>query len=301
MATPCVARLMEPVILINRGGGSVGDDAQDRATAALAKAGIAGKVELLPGDELAERAKAAVAGGANLVIAGGGDGTMSSVAAELAGSDTALGILPMGTLNHLARDLDIPFDLDQAAAIIAANQRRTIDLAEVNGRIFVNNSAVGLYPLLVDTREAGQRRWGWSKSRAMAAAAVRTLARFHHHRLHLSSGDKSATIDTPLLFVGNNDYSVALPSAGQRGSLSDGKLCVMVLRKTGRWGLVAVIARALVGRSRGQDMIRADAIAELRVDSRASQLSVALDGETWRIAPPLTYRIRPAALRVIAP
>ena len=292
---------MDEIILINQGGGSEGVDARYRVRAALSKVGIRGTVELLAGDDLHQRAKAAVAAGAPLVIAGGGDGTMSSVASALAGSETALGLLPMGTLNHLARDLGIAFDLDSAAAIIAAGRRHTIDLAEVNDRIFVNNSAVGLYPLLVDAREAGQRRWGWSKSRAMVSAALRTLVRYHHHRLHLSSGDKSTTIDTPLLFVGNNDYSFALPAAGRRSSLSDGKLCVMVLRKTGRWGLVAVIARALVGRSREGDMIRTDAIGELQVDSRASRLSVALDGETCRMAPPLRYRIRPAALTVIAP
>ena len=292
---------MKVPVLLNLGGGSAGDHAAARVAAALAKAGVSAAIEPVEGPVLADRAAALVVAGAPLVIAAGGDGTVSAVGGALAGSDTALGILPLGTLNHLARDLGISFDLEQAAVVIAAGHRRRIDTVSVNGRMFLNNSSVGLYSLLVDGREAGQRRFGWTKRRAMISAAIRTLARMHHHRLRLSGNGKSATIDTPLLFVGNNDYAVALPAAGRRHSLDDGKLCVMVLRRTGRWHLLGVIARALTGRTRADDMIRVDTSADLQVDSRRSTLSVAIDGETTHLAPPLTYRIHPRALNVLAP
>ena len=112
---------------------------------------------------------------------------------------------------------------------------------------------------------------------------------------------KRLAIETPLLFVGNNDYDVALPSPGRRKSLSDGKLCVLALRKKGRWGLFAVAMRTLLNRARSDDMIRLDAVEELRVESRRSHLTVAVDGETEQLKSPLTYRIRKAALRVMAP
>lgn len=292
---------MESAVLINRAGGSAGDDAPRRVGAALEGAGIAGRIELVDGAALAERAAALAAAGAPLVIAAGGDGTLSAVGGALAHTDTALGILPLGTLNHLARDLGIAVDLDQAAAIIAAGHRRQIDMVSVNDRMFLNNSSVGLYPLLVASRDAGQRRFGWTKRRAMIPAALRTLGRMHHDRLRLSGDGRSATIDTALLFVGNNDYAVALPAAGRRQSLDDGILCVMVLRRTGRWHLIGVIARALIGRSRDDDMIRIDTASDLTVDSHRSALSVAVDGETVTLAPPLKYRIHPGALTIIAP
>ncbi len=292
---------MDIIVLINRGGGSAGDDATDRVRAALDAAGLTATIEEVDGPKLAERAAALAAAGAPLVVAAGGDGTMSAVGGALAGSETALGVLPLGTLNHLARDLGVGTTLDEAVAVIAAGQRRRIDTVSVNDRMFLNNSSVGLYPLLVDSRTAGQRRFGWSKRRAMISASIRTLARMHHHRLRLSGDGKAATVDTPLLFVGNNDYEVTLPAAGRRQSLEDGRLCVMVLRKTGRLNLIAVLARALIGRSRPEDMIRLDTAADLCVDSRRSTLSVAIDGETAHLAPPLVYKVHPKALVVLAP
>lgn len=292
---------MTLAVLINPGGGSAGSDAIERVRAALAGAGVEAAIEQVAGPDLAARAAELARHGAGAIVAAGGDGTASAVAGAVAGTGTALGILPLGTLNHLARDLGIPFDLDEAAAILAGGRRQRIDLADVNGRRFVNNSSVGLYPLLVDRREAGQKRRGWGKKTAMLVASVRTLARFHHYRLRLAMEGGNLDIETPLLFVGNNDYAVALPDPGRRESISDGRLSVMVLRKTGRAGLVATALRALVDRTREDDMIRLEVSGELTVASRRRALSVAVDGETVTLEPPLRYRTLPGALWVIAP
>ncbi|MBA3666753.1 MAG: diacylglycerol kinase family lipid kinase [Sphingomonas sp.] len=290
---------MDAVILINQGGGSAGGDARERVEAALAEAGIGGEIELID-DQIEKRAKAAADSGAPLLIAGGGDGTISAVAGAIAGSRTALGILPMGTLNHLARDLAIPFDLAEAAAVIAAGHRRKIDVAELNGRIFVNNSAIGLYPLMLVDRDSQQKRLGRSKRLAMLVASLRTLARFHDHRLTLRADGGSEGVDTPLLFVGNNDYRLAFPAAGRREALDDGHLCVLVMRKKGVAGMIAATLRALVGLAREDDMVRLDSVRHLRVESRRTHLTVSVDGETCSMTPPLDYRIRPGALTVIA-
>ena len=292
-------------ILVNRGGGAAsaaGAKVRDEIAAALAAHGIGGEVELVDGEDLAGRACEAVEAGAALVIVGGGDGSISAAAGALAGTETALGLLPLGTLNHLARDLGIPAKLDEAAAVIAAGQRRPIDVAEVNGRVFVNNAAIGLYPLMVLDREAQQHRLGRSKRLAMLVAAVRTLIRFRHHRLSLTVNDQDkAAIDTPLLFVGNNDYSLELPRAGTRAALDDGRLCVMVMRKTGRAGLIAATLRVLAGRVRSDDMIRLDDVTRLRVACRRSYLTLAIDGETAQLRAPLEFCIRRGALTVIPP
>jgi len=212
-----------------------------------------------------------------------------------------LGVLPLGTLNHFARDLGIPTDIDEAAKLIAAGTERQVDVAEMNGRIFINNSAIGLYPLMVRDRDVQRKRLGRSKRLAMIVASARTLARFNHQRLTLTVNDEKARIDTPLLFVGNNDYRLDIAAPGKRESLDDGELSVFVMRKKTRRGLIAASIRALFNRARDDDMVRLDGVQRLRVDSHRGQLAVSLDGEVVRAEPPLDYRIRKGALRVIAP
>ncbi|HTK57647.1 MAG TPA: diacylglycerol kinase family protein [Sphingomicrobium sp.] len=287
---------MEAAVILNRNKGDRGEVA-----AALSAVGIAAKVEAVDGDAIGDRAEAAVKGGAKLVIVGGGDGSVSSAAQALACSDATLGILPLGTLNHLARDLGIPATLQESVKVVASGKARRIDVAEVNGRTFVNNAAIGLYPLMVVDRETQQDRLGRSKRLAMLVASLRTLMRFHHQRLTLSIDGGEARVDTPLLFVGNNDYKLAFPAAGQRDKLDDGELCVMVMRKKGVPGFLAAVARALLGIPRADDMVRIDGVKQLKVDSARSTITLALDGETLAMKPPLIFRIRPGALGVITP
>ncbi len=291
-------------VLLNRGGGALSADPglADRVGQALKDAGLDAKVELVSGGDCAVRCRAIAEAGNPLLIVGGGDGTISAAASALVGTETRLGILPLGTLNHFARDLGIPSDVAEAAELIAAGKERRVDVAEMNERIFINNSALGLYPLMVVDRDQQQKRLGRSKRAAMIVASLRTLMRFRHHRLTLTvNEERSGRIDTPLLFVGNNDYRTDIGAAGQRESLEDGQLCVLVMRKKTRRGFLAATLRALFGRRRKDDLVRLDGVERLRVSSRRSHLIVSLDGEVVSAQPPLDYRIRKQALRVIAP
>jgi YegS/Rv2252/BmrU family lipid kinase len=290
-------------VLLNRGGGAVAADAEiaTKVEQALRNAGIEAEIELIDGGDCEVRSRAIAERGDALLVVGGGDGTISAAASALVGTETKLGILPLGTLNHFSRDLGIPGDLDAAAKLIAGGKERCVDVAEMNGRIFINNSAIGLYPLMVVDRDVQRKRLGRSKRLAMVVASIRTLARFNHQRLTLTVNDEQARVDTPLLFVGNNDYRLDIGAPGQRESLDDGQLCVLVMRKKTRTGLIAASIRALFGRARKDEMVRLDGVERLRVDSRRSQLPVSLDGEVVSSAPPLDYKIRKQVLRVIAP
>ena len=290
-------------VLINGSGGAASRDPNIGQTVrtAIKAAGIDAKVELIEGGDAEVRCKAIAERGDELVVVGGGDGTIGAAASALIGSKTRLGILPLGTLNHFARDLGIPTDLDEAAKLIASGKARKVDVAEMNGRIFINNSAIGLYPLMVIDRDVQQKRLGRSKKLAMIVASARTLARFGHQRLILTVNDEKERVDTPLLFVGNNDYRIDIGAAGQRKNLDDGRLCVMVMRKKTRIGLVASSIRALFNRARDDDMEMIEGVERLRVSSNRSHLPVSLDGEVVSAQPPLDYRIRKGALRVVAP
>ena len=291
-------------VLLNRGGGALAADPDlaDRAAEALRSAGLDIEVELVSGGDCEVRCRAVAERGDPLLIVGGGDGTISAAASALAGTETKLGILPLGTLNHFARDLGIPADLEEAAKLIASGEDRRVDIGEMGNRVFINNSAIGLYPLMVVDRDQQRKQLGRSKRLAMIVASLRTLIRFNHHRLTLTVNDeRTGRVDTPLLFVGNNDYRIDIGAPGKRESLDSGELCVLVMRKKTRRGLIAASVRALLGRSRPDDMVRLEKVERLRVSVARPQLIVSLDGEVVRAEPPLDYAIRKRALRVIAP
>jgi len=290
-------------VLLNRGGGAVAADPQiaDKVAQALAAAGVDAEVELIDGGQCAVRCRAISERGDEMLVVGGGDGTISAAASALSGTETLLGILPLGTLNHFARDLGIPPEIEKAAELIGKRPERRVDIAEMNDRMFINNSAIGLYPLMVLDRDLQRKRLGRSKRLAMIVASLRTLARFNHQRLTLTVNDEKERVDTPLLFVGNNDYRIDIGAPGQRESVEDGELSVFVMRKKTRRGFIAAGLRALFNRVREDDMVRIEGVQRLRVTSGRSTLAVSLDGEVVRSAPPLDYKIRKKALRVIAP
>ena len=298
------AGVMAVPVLLNRGGGALAADPAlaDRVAEALKGARIDAEIELLSGGDCAVRARAVAERGDALLIVGGGDGTISAAASALVGTETKLGILPLGTLNHFARDLSIPADLDEAAKLIAGGKEQRVDVAEMGDRIFINNSAIGLYPLMVVDRDLQRKRLGRSKRLAMVVASLRMLVRFNHHRLTLTiNEERTGRVDTPLLFVGNNDYRIDIGAPGQRERLDGGELYVLVMRKKSRTGLLAASIRALLGRSHPDDMVQLEGVERLRVSSHRPQLAVSLDGEVVRCAPPLEYKVRKKALRVVAP
>jgi diacylglycerol kinase family enzyme len=291
--------------IVNRHGGTLkasGDDGEARLREAFAAAGVEAEIRLTEPDDIFDAlAEGAKAPGIDVLVAGGGDGTLSCAAGHLAGTGRPLGILPLGTLNHLARDAGIPSGLEEAAAIIAAGHVREIDLAEVNGRVFVNNSSVGLYPEMVRLREAEQERKGRSKRLAMLSASLTTLRHFRRHRLWISAEGLEAPVYTPLLFVGNNRYEVNLLSLGRREALDEGELCLYAIRARSRMGLFWAGIRGIFGRlDQQRDFVTLYA-GEAEVSSDRDFMIVSADGETVRMETPLRYRIRPRALKLIVP
>jgi diacylglycerol kinase family enzyme len=212
-----------------------------------------------------------------------------------------LGVLPLGTLNHFARDAGIPLDLEGAVAVIAGGHSREVDVAEVNGRIFINNSAVGLYPELVREREAQQKHLGRSKRLAMLSAGVRAFWRFRKKRLVIRIAGREAPIETPLLFVGNNRYRMTPLALGKREAIDRGKLCIYAPLARSPLHFLWLSIRAVIGRERElEDFVTIDA-AEAEIESIRPKIAVATDGEAQMMDTPLHYRIRPGALNLLVP
>ena len=291
-------------VLVNRKGGAAakaGEDLERHLAGAFAKAGAETSVRLLDGPDTAEAVREA-ASAAPRVVVGGGDGTASCAAAVLSGGAVEMGLLPLGTLNHLARDLGIPADLNEAAALAVQGSVTAIDLGDVNGHCFVNNASIGLYPSMVRRRDAYRRRKGWPKWLAAIPASWHAWSRFRRHRLTLDMGQGEGPLCTSLLFVGNNLYLIERGKIGVRESLSGGMLSVFALAAPGRLALLRFAFRAVTGRAhRNADFVAYGECETLTVRASAGKVDIALDGEVRMLEFPLRFEVRAGALRIVAP
>lgn len=288
-------------VILNAASGSGHDETLSGHVHDLfVSAGLPVEVYLARGSkEIDARIADAIAQDAHAIVAGGGDGTASKVAAALAGGNIALGILPLGTLNHFAKDLGIPLALDAAVQQIATRRRMQVDVGEVNGRVFVNNSSLGLYPDIVHERERQQKRIGRGKRPALFWATVTALRKYPFLDVCLSVEGKKHLRRTPFVFIGNNKYRMEGFTLGDRESLTGARLSLYSSQRPGRFRLVQLALRALVGQlkqARDFDVLLA---TEIVIESRHRHLRVATDGETTVMKSPLHYRIRPASLTVL--
>jgi len=246
------------------------------------------------------QAKRAAQGSSDLIVAAGGDGTINTVAAGLVGTDKCLGILPLGTLNHFAKDLGIPLDPQAAAENLIEGRARAVDVASVNGQVFLNNSSLGIYPRLVSAREEHEQKVR-SKWIAWLPALWQTLRRYPILAIRLSTEGHALVRRTPIVFVGNNAYELEGWGIGSRTCLDDGTLQVSVLRHAGRWSLVRMFLCAFFGRLGAVKEFDSLCAPELWVEARRKHLHVSLDGEVMTLKTPLHYQIHARALRVMVP
>jgi len=286
-------------VLINESAGSAEPALRGRIVAAFATHRIDADLQVVAGDGMKAAAERAAAS-SDAVVVGGGDGSIRTVASVLVGSSVPLGVLPLGTFNHFAKDLRLPLDVEAAVAVIARGQTSAIDVGEVSGRVFINNSSIGLYPFLVLDRERERRRSGLPKRLAMVLAGLRALRRFPRHRLVIHADGEARTYRSPCVFIGNNDYCVSGLSLGTRACLDDGRLCLFIARRQSAFGLFILALRCLVGLLDEERDLRSLSVTAVDITYRHGSLLVACDGEVERLAPPLHYRIRPKALRVFA-
>jgi diacylglycerol kinase family enzyme len=293
-----------PVVVIDTAAAGAGHDdkAADELRGLLRDAGLDFDLVLADGGEkMIEAAGRAVENGARLVVAGGGDGTINAVASKMVDTGVDFGVLPMGTLNHFAKDLAIPLDLKAAVRNLAEGKPRAVDVGEVNGRIFLNNSGLGMYPDLVRDREKQQRRLGRGKWLAAAWAGLAALRRFPFMSIRMTVDGQRLARRTPFVFIGNNAYTMQGLAIGERERLDAGVLSLYVAQKPTRLGLLRFAFDAMFGKlgdERDFDIVHA---AAMEIDTRRRVLRVSTDGEVTLMRPPLRYRVRPGALNVITP
>jgi len=287
-------------VIINVSAGSVTrQEVAEAVRRAFERHGVQARVEVASGDKLPEVARAMRDDAYDCIVAGGGDGTVSTVAAQLVGHRTALGVLPLGTLNHFARDLGMPLDIEDAVAEICSGEVRAVDVASVNGKVFINNSSLGLYPDQARLRQVWRARIGrWP---ALILASIVVLTRFPFLRVIAEFNGKRLSRRCPMMLVSNNEYKLEPGKLTERPRLDCGVLGIYLLRNEGRTGLLRIALHSLVYSLEEAASFENDRASEIVVTTHRKKIRVALDGEVYKLDTPLRYRSRPASLRVIAP
>jgi YegS/Rv2252/BmrU family lipid kinase len=266
----------EPVkieVIINASSGAgKKEGVQAQLAEAFQRAGVEARVSLAhSGSEVVQLARRAAESDADVVVAGGGDGTINSVASAVIDADKVLGVLPFGTMNHFAKDLNIPLDFAGAVRTILAGHETRVDVGDVNGRLFLNNSSLGLYPRIVHERQR-QQRLGWGKWPAYVWAAFAVLRRYPFLNVRVGVDGQELRSRAPFVFIGNNQYEMETLNVGHRACLDKGELSLYMTNRTGRLGLIRLALRALVGGLRQEKDFVALCTKEIWIETKHTRL-----------------------------
>jgi diacylglycerol kinase family enzyme len=289
------------VIINARSGTPDKEAAAARASEYLTSTGMDVRLELIRSPAALPGAVArAAAGDAEIVVAGGGDGTIATVAAGLLETPKTLGLLPLGTFNYFARRLGVPLDLDEALKVIArASAPTAVSVGEVNGRVFLNNSSIGLYPAVLKQREDTYRRFGRSQAAAYLSVAFVLMRPPGFLKLEITADGTPLVRDTPLLFVGLNSHQLATFGIPGYDCVDSGRFAAYVTRPLTPVQLWRLGLRGFFRGLHGSNELEVLCASELLVGVRRQRVRVAIDGEVVRLRSPLRYVLRKDALRVL--
>lgn len=235
------------------------------------------------------------------VVAAGGDGTVSAVASMIAGTPVTLAVIPAGTFNNFARDCGIPLEMSDAVRNIFYGNKDTIDTGKLNGRVFINNSSIGIYPHVVRYRKQLVHQLGYSKFPAMFAAMLKIFRRFPLYKVSMKAGNEKKRFKAPFVFVGNNTYDTELYRLGRRKNLKDGKLGVYYTKCTNRLCIFANAVKFLFNKLNTLEDFEKLEVKELTLYPNKKKVSVSMDGEVVKMKSPLHYKIMTRSLNVVVP
>lgn len=296
--------MREPIcVLANAGSGRKSGARIVELTAPLRLAGLRHEVRLIrKGTLLPAAARKARADGFATVIAAGGDGTICGVATELAGSGIALGILPLGTFNFFARSLGIAPTPEAAMRQLLSGAEVSVAAGEVNGKLFLNNASLGLYPALLERREAAYDKWGRSRWAAYWSGLQVLVTYNRPSRMTLTVDGVVQIRHSPMVFIAQNAYQ--LEEYGMQEGvdlIQSGKLAVYIAPELRRWQLLGFALRIAMRIARPYRDFTLIGAGAVKIETRARRRTIARDGEREKMAAPFAFRRLPDVLRVIVP
>lgn len=236
-----------------------------------------------------------------VVVAAGGDGTLNAVASKLMGTDIPMGILPLGTFNYVARVLNIPLDLLDAAKAISEGQLRSVHVAQLNQHIYLNNASLGLYPLFIQKREQFNKHFGRFPLHAYTSALDVLIRDRKELKLEVEVDGQRYPVKTPLIFFGNNQLQLAEMKLRIAEAAEAGKVAGVVVAKSDKRTLFKTLWQLIKGNLDQASDVYSFAADEVIVHSKRIKLTVAVDGEIVTMTPPLKITVRKHALNVMVP
>ena len=300
-----------PLFIVFNIGSGHGDAAEARASIESACTEAGRELHLLVVDEpqrITELAHEAVrraqqAGG--IVVAAGGDGSINAVAQATLGSSRHFGVLPQGTFNYFSRSHGIPAEIGPAMQVLLHETAQPVQVGLVNERMFLVNASLGLYPKLLEDREAWKKKLGRSRLVATGAGLMTLLRGYRNLRLRIGVHGATRDVRTPTLFVGNNALQMEQFGFPEAQAIDAGALAGITLRPVGRLALLGLVLRGALGRLGEADQVSNFSFQELTVlRSRGfgkRRVKVATDGEITRMSAPLVFRVSPEPLWLIRP
>ena len=251
-----------------------------------------------------EEAAVQAAAQAGILVAAGGDGTINSAARAALAHGCPLAVIPQGTFNYVARDHGIPLDGEAAARALLRAAPQPVQVGLVNGEVFLVNASLGLYPQLLQDREAFKARFGRHRWVAMMAGLVTLFQWRRLMRLEVELEGRRSTITTSTLFVGNNRLQVEQVGIEDRVTdrMGSGRLAGVVVRPIGTWAMLGLVLRGALGRLGEADHVLSFSFHTMDVNVLGRRrVKVAMDGEVHRMAPPLRFSVATLPLYLMLP
>ena len=240
-----------------------------------------------------------------VVVAAGGDGSLNAVAQAVLGSGCVFGVLPQGTFNYFGRAHGIPADTAAAMQVLLHATPQPVQVGVVNGRVFLVNASLGLYPKLLEDREGWKAQFGRSRLVAFGAGLVTLLRGTRSLRLRIAVRGEARDVRTATLFVGNNALQMEQLGFPLAQAIDEGALAAIVLKPVSRWAMLMLLLRGALGRLGEADAVLSLPCTDLSVNLRRPfgrrRIKVAADGEVSWMTLPLRFGVSPESLQLIRP
>lgn len=237
-----------------------------------------------------------------VVVAVGGDGTVSTVAQAARTHGVPIGVVPRGTFNFFARQHGVPLEPADAVQALLAPQARSVQVGCLNGRCFVVNASLGLYPDLLHERERDTKRFGRWRAVALVSGIVHALRRRRRLQLQLEQAGEVRVVEASTLFVGNNPLQIEPLGLNDTDALARGRLVALTLPPLPPASLARLMLRAALGRLGDAEEVNGFPLATMTVrplGSRRMRLRVACDGEVHWQDGPLRFKVEPRGLALV--
>ncbi|MCX7062896.1 MAG: diacylglycerol kinase family protein [Gammaproteobacteria bacterium] len=254
--------------------------------------------------QLARKAVALACAQDGIIVAAGGDGTINAVAQAALGCGQPFAVLPQGTFNYFGRASGTPEDIRAAVTALLGAQVQPVQVGLVNDRVFLVNASLGLYPQLLEDREAFKARFGRSRLVAMLSGLISFLRERRQLTLEIEIEGEIRKVRTPTLFVGNNALQLTQIGIADAEALGRGRLVAIALKPVSSLAMAGLLLRGAFGRLGAADQVISFPLRTLTIrppGRRRRRFKVAMDGEVTRLASPLVFRVSPEPLLLMVP